>query len=148
MRRGWFWLIPLVAAGFWMASPSAASAAGANKNPPKKTALPPKFEKALLANQKLAERARALLPKDVKLESAAMGFKKLELFLATLHAAKNLNIPFDQLKADVTGTERDSLGQAIRNYRPDLDLEEIESAVKMAKQQARADVQETREGAR
>lgn len=147
MRRGLFWMIPLVAVGFWIAWQSAASAADTKKDPTKKTALPPKFENALLANQKLAERAQALLPKDVKLEAAATGFKKLELFLATLHAAKNLNIPFDQLKADITGTERDSLGQAIRNFRPDLDLEQIESAAKMAEQQAKADVKETRQGA-
>lgn len=136
-------MIPLVAA-LWMAVQGAATAADTKKNPPEKTSPPPKFEKALLANKNLVERVQALLPKDVKLESAVSGFKKQSLFLATLHAAQNLNIPFVQLKADVTGTDRDSLGQAIRNYRPDLNLKQIESAVKMAEQQAKADMEETR----
>jgi hypothetical protein len=160
MQRGFLWMIPLVAA-CWVAAQSPAPPAGATKAPaaaqtppakakkthPKKAAPPPKFEKSLLANKKLTERVQALLPKDVKLESAAMGFKKQDLFLATLHAAKNLNIPFEKLKADITGTEQDSLGQAIRNYRPDLDLEQIESAAKTAEKQGKADVKETRGGA-
>lgn len=140
-------MIPLAAAALWAGAQGAAPPADAKKNPPAKTTPPPKFEKALLANTKLAERVQGLLPKGMNLESAAAGFKKQELFLATLHAAQNLNIPFDQLKADVTGTEHDSLGQAIRNYRPDLDLEQIEKAAKMAERQAKQDVKETREGA-
>lgn len=167
MRRGLVWIIPLVAAS-WVAAQTPAPAADSNKTPadakkptaeaqkapskakktrPKKPAPPPKFEKSLLANKKLTERVQALLPKGVKVESAAAGFKKEDLFLATLHAAHNLNIPFDKLKADITGTDRDSLGQSIRNYRPDLDLEQIESAAKMAEEQGKADVKETREGA-
>jgi hypothetical protein len=146
MRRGLFWIIPLVAVS-WVPAQSPVSPAATKQNPPKNTTPPPKFEKALLANQELEGRVQALLPKDMKLESAAAGFKRQDLFLATLHAARNLDIPFDKLKADVTGTEHDSLGQAIRNYRPDLDLEQIESAAKMAEQQAKADVKETRAGA-
>ena len=55
------------------------------------------------------------------LDQAAAGFKNQGQFIAALHVAHNLNIPFADLKADMTGTNHDSLGQAIHALKPTAD---------------------------
>lgn len=127
-------------------APQAAKAsAPVKKKPPKDPAPVPKFESRLAANPTLLSRVQVLLPNGITLEAATKGFKNERLFIATLHAARNLEIPFAQLKAEVTGSAPSSLGQGIRNFHPELDLEAIENAAKMAEQQAKADLKETRE---
>jgi hypothetical protein len=42
---------------------------------------------------------------------AESGFKNHGQFIAALHVSKNLNIPFDQLKAKMTSSLPMSLGQ-------------------------------------
>jgi hypothetical protein len=78
------------------------------------------FESRLASNSRLSSRLQSLLPPKTALQTAASGFKNQGQFIAALHVSHNLNIPFDQLKTDMT-TKHDSLGEAIRKLRPDLD---------------------------
>jgi hypothetical protein len=54
-------------------------------------------------------------------EQAASGFDNFGQFVAAVNVSHNLDIPFDQLKARVTGDSRMPLGQAIQELRPDVD---------------------------
>jgi len=72
-------------------------------------------------NPQLVSRLQALLPAGMTLDQAAAGFKNQGQFIAALHVAHNLNIPFADLKADMTGTNHDSLGQAIHALKPTAD---------------------------
>lgn len=92
------------------------------------------------ANPAVAARVQPLLPAGMTLQMAATGFRNQGQFLAALHAAHNLNIPFTSLKADMTGTSHDSLGQAIHALRPSLSSQAVKSDVKTADRQARADL--------
>jgi hypothetical protein len=102
------------------------------------------FESRLASDSKLSSRLQSLLPPNTTLQTAASGFKNQGQFIAALHVSHNLNIPFDQLKTDMT-TNRDSLGGAIRNLRPDLDSKAVNSNLKLAERQAKTDVQESGE---
>jgi len=79
--------------------------------------------------------------------AAESGFKNQGQFIAALHVSKNLNIPFDQLKAKVTGVAVQangqtttstpmSLGKAIRELRPDMTADQANDAAKLAEKQA------------
>jgi hypothetical protein len=70
-----------------------------------------------------------LLPEGTRPRDAFAGFRNEGQFLAALHASKNLNIPFDQLKAQMTGDDGVSLGRAIHKLRPELPESEIRDAV-------------------
>jgi hypothetical protein len=100
------------------------------------------FESRLASNSKLSSRLQSLLPPNSTLQTAASGFKNQGQFIAALHVSHNLNIPFDQLKTDMT-TMHDSLGGAIRDLRPDLDSKTVNNNVKLAERQAKTDVQES-----
>jgi hypothetical protein len=54
-----------------------------------------------------------------------------------LHVSKNLNIPFDELSAKLTGDNKMSLGQAIHELRPDLNPQAANNEAKRAEQQAK-----------
>ena len=58
----------------------------------------------LTDNTKLASKLQSLLPAGTDLQQAAQGFKNLGQFVAAVHVSHNLGIPFDQLKARMTGT--------------------------------------------
>jgi hypothetical protein len=84
------------------------------------------------------------------LKTAEMGFKNSGQFNAALHVAKNLGIPFDQLKAKVTGITvgangqttqgtPESLGKAIHDLKPTLTADQVKDAVKKADKQASED---------
>ncbi len=105
------------------------------------------FEARLAGNTALSSRLQPLLPPNTTLQAAASGFKNQGQFIAALHVSHNLNIPFDQLKADMTGTGHDSLGQAVHALRPDLDSKTVSADVKIAEHQAKTDVQESTETA-
>src|SRR5262249_40359631 len=90
------------------------------------------------ANPALAQRLTAMLPPGLTLADAASGFRNEGQFIAALHAAHNLHIPFAQLKAQMDVTDRDGLGRAIQELRPDADAKE---AVRTAELQAREDLQ-------
>lgn len=80
-----------------------------------------------------AERLQQLLPPGTDVHQAAEGFQNWGRFVAAAHVSKNLNIPFDQLKARTTGPDSVSLGKAIHELRPDLSKSEVKEAVKEAK---------------
>jgi len=99
-----------------------------------------KFVKQIERNKQLDAKVTALLPANMTLKKAAKGFSSETQFLAALHAAKDLNIPFAQLKAEMTGHDHDSLTQAIRELKPTTDAR---AAVKTALQEARTDIRTT-----
>jgi len=93
------------------------------------------------ANPQLATRLQALLPKGMTLATASTGFKNQGQFIAALHVSHNLNIPFAQLKAEMTGTDHDSLGRAIQDLRPTTN---VKTATETAEQEANEDVRVTK----
>ena len=91
------------------------------------TRLNERFE----SDTKFRARMQSLLPQGMDLKTAESGFKNHGQFIAALHVSKNLGIPFDQLKAKMTGVSVNaagqtttstpmSLGKAIHELRPDL----------------------------
>jgi len=82
-----------------------------------------------------------LLPKDMSLDQASLGYKNQGQFIAALHVSRNLNIPYADLKTAMTGitpivgpvpttstgtpttssAPRLSLGQAINKLKPTAD---------------------------
>jgi hypothetical protein len=93
-------------------------------------------------NAQLSSRLQTLLPNGTTVSKAAAGFENQGEFIAVVHVAHNLNIPFDQLKAQVTGANSVSLGKAIKNLRPDLDGKTVKSNVALAERQTERDVQQ------
>jgi len=86
-------------------------------------------------NPNMSARVQTLLPAGQSLSQAAAGFKNEGQFLAALNVAHNLNIPFDQLKANLTGSSAMSLGAAIKAARPDMsDIQAKDEAKKGEKQ--------------
>ena len=97
-------------------------------------------------------RIQKLLPPGADVSPAALqamesGFKNHGQFTAALHVSHNLNIPFDQLKAKMTGvtttatgetvtSPKESLGKAIHELRPDLSQGAANDEAKKAEQQA------------
>lgn len=93
-------------------------------------------------NPELTEKLQALLPKtgpNSTLAAAAMGFRNEGQFIATLHVSHNLNIPFDQLKAKITGDPPMKLGQAIHALKPNLSEKDLDKEVDKAEKEARVD---------
>ena len=116
-----------------------ASSAKASTTTSSKTT--PTFIQRIDANPQLVARLQPLVPSTMTLDQAAAGFRTRGQFIAALHAAHDLNIPFDQLKAEMTGADHDSLGQAIHELKPAADAK---SAAHTAEQEAKADVKATR----
>ena len=56
----------------------------------------------------------ALLPPNMTLDAASAGSKNQGQFIAALHVSRNLGIPFDALKSDMT-TRHMSLGRSIQD---------------------------------
>ena len=69
-------------------------------------------------NPQQRARLEAMLPTGMTLEQAADGFRNQGQFIAALNASKNQGIPFASLKAEMTGPNALSLGQAIDKLRP------------------------------
>jgi hypothetical protein len=95
----------------------------------------------LSGNPALSARAQALLPAGTNVQTAAAGFRNVHEFLLAEHVARDLNIPFTQLKAKVTGPDAVSLKQAISTLRPNLSSAAIKSDLKAARLETRADLQ-------
>lgn len=68
-------------------------------------------------NAKLSSNVQGLLPQGTDLHQASAGFKNLGQFMAAVHVSHNLEIPFDQFKAEMVGSGR-SLGQVIHKLKP------------------------------
>lgn len=71
----------------------------------------------VVKNQNLEARLQPLLPAGMNVSDASKGFKNWGRFVAAVHASRNLNIPFQNLKAKMTGDMPLSLGQAIQAIR-------------------------------
>ena len=93
----------------------------------------------ITTNPTLSARAQALLPAGTNLQTAAAGFRNTGQFLAAVHVANNLNIPFAQLRARMTGSSPESLGRAIHDLNPNLTHKQIKSAIHTADRQAERD---------
>jgi hypothetical protein len=96
----------------------------------------PKSASELLSqNTKLSSKLQGLLPAGTDLQAASQGFKNLGQFVAAVHVAHNLGIPFDQLKTTMIGPPKESLGQAIHILKPAASsAQETKKATKQAKQ--------------
>jgi hypothetical protein len=70
------------------------------------------------------------------LKTDAGGFKNFGQFMAAVHVSHNLDIPFAELQAKMTGKDAVSLGKAIQELKPDAD---VKNAVKKANAEAKAD---------
>ena len=80
-------------------------------------------------------RLQAVLPAGVSSQKACRGFTSLDLCAATLHAARNLDIPYARLKGRVmTG---DGLDAAIHALKPEADAS---AEATHAKEQAHHDM--------
>ncbi|MBY0494324.1 MAG: hypothetical protein K2Y23_08905 [Cyanobacteria bacterium] len=84
----------------------------------------------------LHERMKPVLARGTKLPLAVEGFTSAEQFATLAHAARNTQVPFILLKHRVL-TEGQSLEEAIRASRPDIDAR-VEAL--RAKGEARADI--------
>jgi len=80
-------------------------------------------------------RLAAVLPQGMSAKEACKSFKTTNECVAALHAAHNLNIPFDQLQSKMAGGTK--LGAAIHELKPDADSK---AEVHKAEQQARTDL--------
>jgi len=102
---------------------------------------PVPFINRIDANPALVAKLTPLLPSGMTLDAAAKGFRNEGQFIAALHAAKDLGISFTDLKNEMTGSEHDSLGQAIHDLKPTADAK---GSAKTAEGEARADISSTR----
>ena len=75
-----------------------------------------------------------MLPNGMTSQQACSGFKNLGQCVAAIHVSNNLKIPFDDLKAKMTGDNTESLGKSIHELKPDADAKaEAAKATKQAK---------------
>jgi len=104
----------------------------------------------LMNDPTLSARLLALMPMGstkTNLMNAAKGFRNLGQFIAALHAVKDLNDPkitLATLKAEMTGSDHDSLGQAIHELDPTINATTLKADVTKARQEARADLKADR----
>lgn len=78
---------------------------------------PSPVQKEVQRNLVLADSLRVRLPAGADLNTAAGGFRRLELFVATVHASNNTDLPFWALKRRIVNDGM-TLGQAIQDMRP------------------------------
>jgi hypothetical protein len=90
-------------------------------------------------SEKLQAKLQAKLG-DMPLDEAAEGFKNQGQFIAAVHAADRLDVPFEDFKAKMLGgdgAEALSLGQTIQFFNPEGDAD---TEVEIAESQARQDL--------
>jgi hypothetical protein len=106
------------------------------------------WEDRIEQNDKLKAKLITLLG-NPDLKTAADGFKNQGQFIAALHVSKNLNIPFADLKAKMigtdskttgtTGTNPESLGNAIHDLKPTLPEADVKKEANKAVEEAKED---------
>lgn len=89
------------------------------------------------SNPQLAAQVQSMLPSGMSLSSAAAGFRNEGQFLAALHASQDLDIPFDELKAKMTGSGDMSLGAAIHASKPAISEHEAREEAKKVEREAK-----------
>ena len=147
----------------------------ARQTPAAKAAAPPPLTTTVISpetptthsvkNSKLEARLLTLLPAGTNIHDASQGFKNWGQFVAAVHVSNNLNIPFADLKARMTGltpgtvpgstvqTTAMSLGQAIQSFKGTtrttengiLSPAKIQTEVKRAEDAANTDLRRSRE---
>src|SRR5262249_33926392 len=106
-----------------------------------------KFNERIQNDAAFRSKIQSLLPPGTDIKTAESGFKNHGQFIAALHVSKNLMIPFDQLKAKMTGASVNaagqttsstpmSLGKAIHALRPDISANQANEEAKKAEMQA------------
>ena len=99
----------------------------------------------LAQNTTLLGRIQPLLPPGISLQAASAGFRDEAEFVTALHVSRNLNIPFNELKASLVGPKHHTLTGALHDLRPELRTNGINHQMKRAAQQTRADLQQAGE---
>lgn len=109
--------------------------------------LPPTAEEAVSENHGLADKLQRLLPSNVQVADAAHGYKDVHDFEVALLAARDLGIPFTQLKcAELGGVFCDpqsnshevNLEKAIQALKPEMSKDDVKNAEKKAKAEVKA----------
>src|SRR6185437_11470198 len=93
----------------------------------------------LRQNAALSTGVKPLLPASTDMTRAAAGFEDTNQFMTTVHASRNMGIPFDQMKAQTTGKGHVSMEKAAKKLRPDLDDKTIKENLKLADRQSERD---------
>jgi hypothetical protein len=88
-------------------------------------------------NTKLSSNLAKLLPHGMTAQQACAGFKNLGQCVAAIHVSHNLDIPFADLKAKMTGSGSESLGKAIGDLKPAANAK---AESKKAQKQANQDI--------
>jgi hypothetical protein len=101
--------------------------------PPQRVSADSRLGERIQANPALVARLQPLIPDDMTLMEAAIGFATEAQFIAALYLSRNLEIPFHTLQAAAVSSE--TLGKAVRALRPDERY-----AVRAAERQALADI--------
>jgi hypothetical protein len=83
-------------------------------------------QQKLAKNTNLQSKLQSRLPAGTNMMEAADGFRNLGQFVAAVNVSKNLDIPFDKLKADMV-TKKMSLGQSIQDLRPSTSSATVEA---------------------
>jgi hypothetical protein len=101
---------------------------------------PPPIEQspkdAFIRDAKLAAKLQKLLPQGANIQEACDGFRKLGDCVCSIHVAQNLDIPFADLKAKVTGKTAEKLEVAIHELKPGADARgEKKKAYKQAEKE-------------
>ncbi|HVV45311.1 MAG TPA: hypothetical protein VHC72_08885, partial [Bryobacteraceae bacterium] len=91
-------------------------------------------------NAALSSQLTPLLPASSSVPAGAAGFRDDMEFITAAHAAHNLNIPFEQLKAEMTGKKSMPLEAAVRKLRPELDSKAAKNGVSLARKQSERDI--------
>jgi hypothetical protein len=80
-------------------------------------------------NPQQRARLESMLPSGMTLEEAADGFRNKGQFIAALQQSRNHDISFGDLKAQMTGDNPMSLGEAMRKFRVATEEDETPSRV-------------------
>ena len=95
---------------------------------------------ALRQNTALPSGVQPLLPPGTDMTRAAASFEDTSQFMTTVHASRNMGIPFDQMKTEITGKGHVSIEKAAKRLRPDLDEKTIKDNLKLAQKQSQRDL--------
>jgi len=96
---------------------------------------PPRVDDLLAKNSHLSSQIHDLT--GMTAQAACAGFKDLGECVSAAHVSKNLGIPFQTLRAKVTGSDPSSLGKAIQDLKPDANAK---AEARKAGRQAKADL--------
>ncbi len=108
------------AAIVFTAAPAAAEQRSTRPKPARRTSarvLPSPVQQELQRNAILSNSLRSRLPQGADVTALAAGFRRLELFVAAVHASTNIAVPFFELKRRIVNDGM-TLGQAIQDLRP------------------------------